>query len=236
MHFSRNRRRLLALSPGVLAACSATPDPAALALVNAPDTWHDLPIPGKTRSRYRAVTKEGRQAYEALADRSASMWRRHVQRPAAELGRVGFSWWVSGLLPEASVAQADREDAVARVIFGFDGDASRLSARTRALYELAQLLTGEAPPYATLMYVWESQAMPLETVIHNPRSDRIRKIVLDSGPAFLNQWRDHERDLRTDFERVFGEPPGDLRSVAFMTDADNTEGQARTWYGPVRWG
>ena len=45
---------------------------------------------------------------------------------------------------------------------------------------LAEALTGERPPYATLVYVWDATA-PVGTVIINPRSDRIRKIVVDSG-------------------------------------------------------
>jgi hypothetical protein len=102
------------------------------------------------------------------------------------------------------------------------------------MFELAELLTGEPPPFATLMYVWEGSA-PLESVIVNPRSDRIRKIVVDSGPAMLGRWRDHQRSIATDFERAYGEAPGALRSIALMTDSDNTGGSARTWYGPLHW-
>ena len=97
------------------------------------------------------------------------------------------------------------------------------------------MLTGEEPPYATLMYVWDTHA-PIDTLVTSPRTDRIRKWVLDSGPAELGRWRDHRRDLRADFVQAFGEAPGRLRSVALMTDADNTGGSARAWYGPLQWG
>ncbi len=226
MHTSRRTLMLGAL--GALQACSSTPPADAT-------QWHDLPLPGKARSRYRRVMKGDRWAFEAEAEGSASMWRQRVDLPAADLGEVQFSWWVDRLLPEADVADRDREDAVARVIFGFDGDRSRLSARTQAMFELAQLLTGEEPPYATLMYVWDTRA-PVDTLVTNPRSDRVRKWVLDSGPEQLGRWRDHRRSLGDDFVRAFGEPPGRLLSVALMTDADNTQGSARTWYGPIHWG
>jgi hypothetical protein len=225
------KRRLLLGSAALLTGC-VTP------LRPERDGWHDFPLPGKRRSQYRWVRKDGRDALEALADRSASLWKRRVQVPAEQLGAVEFSWRVDRLLSGASVQDVDSEDAVARVIFGFDGDQRRLSARTRAQFELASLLTGETPPYATLMYVWDSHrpALPLETVVTNPRSERIRKIVVDSGPEQLGRWREHRRDLRVDFERAFGEAPGELISVALMTDADNTGGRAQTWYGPVHWG
>ena len=117
-------------------------------------------------------------------------------------------------------------------MFAFGGDTSRLPMRTRALFELAEALTGERPPYATLMYVWDAQA-PVGSVIVNPRSDRIRKIVVDSGPAELRRWRQHRRNLAADFRLAFGEEPGALASIAVMTDSDNTRSRAASWYGPV---
>jgi hypothetical protein len=71
-------------------------------------------------------------------------------------------------------------------------------------------------------------------VIRNPRTERIRKLVVESGPHRLNQWLDYERDIRADYERVFGEKPGALRGIAIMSDSDNTKSHARAWYGPVR--
>ncbi len=189
-------------------------------------------LPGKAPTRYEWGAKEGRRALAAHAERSASLWRRRLQVPADRIGEVQFSWWVDHLIDGADTAQADRSDATARVLFGFAGDVSRLPARTRMMFELAEALTGEAPPYATLGYVWETQT-PLETMVVNPRTDRVRKIVVDSGPSQLGRWRDHRRDLRQDFRRAYGEDPGPLVSLALMTDADNTRSTARAWYGPV---
>ena len=196
------------------------------------DGWHQVPLPGKRLTRYAFARKDGRPAVHARAEGSASMWRRKVDVPPDRLGLVRWSWRVDRLNQEASVADVDREDAVARVIFAFDGDRSRLSARNRALFDLAQALTGEAPPYATLMYVWEAH-QPLGAVVAHPRSDRIRKWVVDSGPEHLGTWRVHQRDLSADFERAFGEKPGALVAIGKMTDADNTRARAEAWYGPI---
>ncbi len=57
--------------------------------------------------------------------------------------------------------------------------------------------------------------------------------MVESGPARLSQWLDYERDARVDDRKVFGEEPGKLIGVAIMTDSDNTQSQARAWYGPV---
>ncbi|MFN9746518.1 MAG: DUF3047 domain-containing protein [Betaproteobacteria bacterium] len=220
------RAPFIAASALLLAACASVP-PAAT-----DDRWHPVPLPGKAATRYEPAHKDGRPAVLAVSDRSASLWRRHVEPSQATPGEVSFSWWAQSLLEQASVADVDREDATARVVFGFGGDQTRLSARTRMSFDLAEALTGERPPYATLMYVWDATA-PVGSVIVNPRSDRIRKIVVDSGPEGLRRWRDHRRDLAADFRLAFGEEPGPLRSVALMTDSDNTRSRARTWYGEV---
>lgn len=228
------RRRLLELS-----ALSLTALAGGCAMPQGPhhgphgaSQWHEVPLPGKRPTRYHAAAKEGRRAWAAHADRSASMWRRRVEVDPSRLGDVRFSWWVQDLIANASVADVDREDAPARVLFGFSGDHARLPARARMMFDLAEALTGERPPFATLMYVWDAEAA-LESVIHNPRTDRIRKIVVDSGTAQLRRWRDHRRNLVRDYRLAFGEDPGRLISIALMTDADNTRSSATSWYGPV---
>lgn len=220
------RRRLAPALAIALLGC-ATPPPVA----DATD-WHPVAIPGKEFTRYEPAQKEGRSALQATSERSASMWRKRVDVAPALLGEVSFSWWVQDLVPGANVAEVDGADAPARVMFGFAGDVSTLPRRTRVMFELAQALTGEQPPYATLVYVWDARA-PVGTVIHNPRSDRVRKIVVDSGAGELRRWRDHRRNLREDFRRAFGEEPGPLVSIALMTDSDNTRSAARSWYGGV---
>jgi hypothetical protein len=234
MIFSQPRRRVLTglVALSALAGCSSVPPAERGQPTPAADAWQAVNLPGKTPTQYGWTYKEGRVAIGARADNSASMWRRKLAMPPERLGEVEFSWWVTAVIEGASVADADREDAPARVLFAFDGDNSKLSLRNRMMFDLAQALTGEAPPYATLMYVWDATA-PVGTVIPNPRTDRVRKIVVDSGPEHLRQWRDHRRDLAADFRLAFGEEPGPLRAIAVMTDSDNTHSTASAWYGPV---
>jgi len=101
------------------------------------------------------------------------------------------------------------------------------------LSELTHALTGQPMPYATLMYVWCNQR-PVGSVIQNPRTDRIRKVVVESGAGRLNQWINYERDIRADYEKAFGEPPRALIGIGIMTDSDNTRSHAQAWYGPIQ--
>jgi hypothetical protein len=83
------------------------------------------------------------------------------------------------------------------------------------------------------MYVWCNHR-PVDAVIENPLTDRIRKIVVESGSERLNQWLMYERNIRLDYENAFGEPPGALIGVGLMTDSDNTQSQVQAWYGAIQ--
>ena len=198
-----------------------------------PALWHHKVFPGKRSSDYRLVQLDGRSAMHAQAASSASMLRQTLQVVPQDLNRLRFSWKVPALIETADLASRELDDSPVRVVLAFDGDRSRFSMKDAMLSQLSHALTGEPMPYATLMYVWSNQGEE-GAVIHNPRTDRIRKIVLESGPGSLGQWRAYERDIRADFERAFGEAPGALTGIAIMTDSDNTRSVTQAWYGPVQ--
>lgn len=237
------RAAAIATSLGLLVSCASPPPQAvpspvpqlpasAQVYVLPSDGWRPYVLPGKQATRYTMTTKHGRAAVEARAQRSASMWRQAMPVSTTPWDTVRWSWWVDDVLAEADLADVDRTDAPVSLVLAFDGDKSRLTARARMLLDLARAMTGEEPPFATLVYTWSTDA-PAGTVIHNPRSDRIRKIVVDSGKTHLRQWREHERNVIEDYRRAFGETPGPLIGVALMTDTDNTRSVTRAWYGAV---
>jgi len=119
------------------------------------------------------------------------------------------------------------------VVLAFDGDRSLFSPRNAMLSEISRTMTVKPMPYPVLMYVC-SKELPVGTLSTNPRTDRIRKIVVESGPARLRQWLPYQRDVRADFEQAFGEAPGTLKSIGIMTDTDNTRGRTQAAYGEIR--
>ena len=196
------------------------------------DGWQHQVFPGKRRSEYRHAYKQGRDAVMVRAHASASMLRQRVRIEPAALGQLRFSWLVPSLVAQADIAQRDADDAPVRLVLVFEGDRLRFSAKDTALSDLSEALTGEPLPYATLMYDW-SNRHPEGSVVRNPRTSRIRKIVMETGEGRLNRWLDYERDVRADFVSAFGEPPGALLGIGIMTDTDNTQSRAQAWYGAL---
>jgi Protein of unknown function (DUF3047) len=197
--------------------------------------WQHFKLPGKTPSQFRVASGEGRKSVKVSAKSATSMLRYKLRLESKDLAAVKFSWKVPMLIQNADLAERDLDDAPVRLVLAFEGDRSKFSTRNAMLSELSNALTGEPMPYATLMYVWCNTRAP-GTVVNNPRTDRIRKLVVESGGKNLNQWMDYERDIRADFFKAFGEEPGALVGVALMTDTDNTRSDATAWYGPVSLG
>ena len=211
---------------------AATPWDEASVRSNAVTPWLHRSFPGKASNQFAYLKLDGRNAMGVKSSASASMLRKVVSIEPAQLDAVRFSWKVPALIADADMALRDKDDSPVRLVLAFDGDRSKLSARDRRLSELARALTGEDMPYATLMYVWCNKRDP-GSVVLNPRTDRIRKLVLESGPNKLNRWIDYERNILADYRQAFGEEPGRLIAVGIMTDTDNTKSSAQAWYGPV---
>jgi hypothetical protein len=189
--------------------------------------------PTKKRTVYDLVQLEGRTVLRARANASASGLQKALDLDPRQRPMLEWSWRVLGLIPGADVRDRFAEDSPVRVILAFDGDKSTLPVKDRMLFERARLLTGRELPYATLMYVWENQA-PVEAVIDNPHTDRVRKIVVASGADELGRWHQFRRDIVADYKRAFGGEPGRLIAVGVMTDTDNTGESAEAFYGDLR--
>jgi hypothetical protein len=249
-HRTGSLRWLAGLLAGLLTACAVAP-PAAPpdADVNASAwvqqtrlgpaggavVWTHQTFGDRKPTQYRPVTLAGRPAVHAHSAGGNSTLRAVLAPwPDQRAARLRFAWFVPRLNEQADLRDRDVDDAVARVILTFDGDRdARFAPRDHLLSELARLITGEPLPYATLMYVWDNR-YPAGTLISNPHSDRIRQLVVESGPGRLGQWVDIERDVAADFRHAFGEAPGPLHSVGVMSDANNTGATVDAWYGPVQ--
>jgi hypothetical protein len=223
------------------AACTSVPKTASTdspsepvsAVVAAPfEQWQHYPLPGKEATDFSLVQLDGRKVVAASANASASMLRQPLRLEPADLGKINFSWMVPQLIEQADMGVRQADDSPVRVVLAFDGDRSKFSMKNAMLSELSLTITGEPLPYATLMYVW-CNTRPPGTVIINPRTDRIRKLVVESGAKGLSRWLNYDRNIRADFEKAFGEQPGALVGIGIMTDTDNTKTQTRAWYGPL---
>jgi hypothetical protein len=58
-------------------------------------------------------------------------------------------------------------------------------------------------------------------------------VAVQSGPSHSGEWVTEERDIYSDYKRLFGEEPKKAGAIAIMTDTDNTGESAMAWYKDI---
>lgn len=186
----------------------------------------------KRSTAYRLVNEQGRTVVRARAESSASGLIHPLKLDPHSYPVLHWHWKVDELIPKADNTQKHLEDSPVRLVVSFDGDPGKLSMQDRIFADNARLLTGQQMPYATLMYIWENRA-PLDTVIDNRHTSRIKMIVAESGRDRLGKWQEVTRNIIEDYRRAFGEEPGRITAIGIMTDTDNTGDNVHAWYGDI---
>jgi hypothetical protein len=187
---------------------------------------------GKRPTEYRLVHTAAGTALEAYAERAGTGLYRRVRVDPRRQPVLEWSWRTETLIRGADLRIGSREDSAARLVVSFHGDPKKLDFEDRAKLHLAKAFAGEPLPYAMLLYVWSNQ-IPVGTTLPSPQIDRIRMVVVESGAARVGQWLRYRRNVFEDYRRAFGEDPGDIVAVGVLTDSDNMQQVARSYYGDI---
>jgi hypothetical protein len=160
------------------------------------------------------VRAEGRLAARLHSERTSFAMHRDVLVELREFPYLSWSWKVTKLPAGGDVREASRDDQAAQVYVIFP---RWPSPRTTS---------------DVLGYVWDSRA-PVGTRLKNPRADNVRIVVVESGPARLNEWRAYERNVATDYAAFFGRQPPRVGKLAVMVDSNDTRGEAEALFGDL---
>jgi hypothetical protein len=198
-----------------------------------PEGWHFYRIaPYKKNTIYRLENYQGRTVLAANSKISASGLAVKLRPRSAQNLWLQWEWKAVGAIPQADNADSQRDDAPLRLLVAFDGNKSKLSLKEKLTFEMANLISGQEMPYATVMYIWSGKNAP-NTVLNNAHTSRVKMIVVDSGWGNLGEWHKHERDLAADYKLAYGEAPGNVIGIALLTDTDNTKSEVRALYGDI---
>src|SRR5262249_37934813 len=142
------------------------------------------------------VRSDGRLATRLSTERASVAIHRDVVVELREFPYFSWSWKVTKL-PSGDVRDAARDDEGAQVYVIFPRWPSPRTASD------------------VLGYVWDAHA-PIGTRLKHPRAANVRIVVVESGRAFMNQWRSYERNVAADYAALFGRQPPRVGKVAVM--------------------
>jgi hypothetical protein len=187
----------------------------------------------KPLTEYELVRDGGMQVVHAKAESSASGLEQPVSVDLRDYPVAEWRWKVPRLIPGADNTQPAQADAPARVIFVFEGGRDRLPASEVLNYDLAKALTGNALPYATLMYIWEADRKEGEIITHY-NTTRVKMVIAGNSHRDLTHWHEARVNVLEDYRRAFGEEPPRVKSVGIMSDSDNTGSSIEAFFGDIR--
>ena len=195
--------------------------------------WYPWSLtPSKSQTSYTLQRYQGKTVIHADADSSASGLMVPLKPRSVDGHELVWEWKALGHIEDADNTQSHTDDAPLRIFLAFDGDKTKLSLKDQMAFELAQLISGQELPYATLMYIWSS-IHHNKQIIPNKYTSRLKMIIVDSGDEHIGTWRRHQRDIQEDFRNAFQEEPGKLIAVGIMTDTDNTKSLVKAIYGDI---
>ncbi|MEO8158096.1 MAG: DUF3047 domain-containing protein [Betaproteobacteria bacterium] len=198
-----------------------------------PPPWRLSLIPNAKRATQFALVADGDAiVLRALADASMASVLHPLKLDPKALPYISWRWKISNVLQKSDITSKAGDDFPARLYVLFDYDVGKLSLLQRAKMYLARKRYGGDVPAAALCYVWDGKA-PVGTSVWSPYTDRVRVIVVESGPTNVNTWREEQRDVVADFRAAFGEDPPAISGIALASDTDNTGESVTTFFGDV---
>ncbi len=165
---------------------------------------------------------DGKKVLRLQGDKS---WGSLVHPWTGAAGSIKFDWRLDIALSRSSFKTKTTEDAALKVCLSFDMPADSIPSAERAVFKLAQFVSRDKLPTATLCYVW-AQVEEVGSVHASPTTARVRYMVLDTGNAQLATWQTHQRNIAADFLKAFGTEATAVPSVTAIivgADSDNTQ-------------
>ena len=173
--------------------------------------WQTKSFKGETR--YAVDEKSGRRALFAVSQGAASGLYREIRVDLNKTPWLNWSWRVDQVLDGIDERSKTGDDYPARVYMVVSGGAAFWKTRS-------------------LVYVWSSH-QPIGATWHNAFTSNARVMALRSGLDDTGRWVSEKRNIRADFQQLFGEEIDAIDAVALMTDTDNSGQNAAAWYGDI---
>ncbi len=192
--------------------------------------WKPYGFDGIEKTQYSLINDNKKLVIKANSKNAASGLIYNIRFNPLDYPYIIWSWKLIDKLKESDGRKKSTDDYSLRVYINFDADIEALSYAEQFRLKLYRKLRGESAPLASLNYIWEKD-LPKESILPSPYTDRVQMLVLQNKHSKSGVWYTEKRNIVEDYMKAFGQPPGDVISIAIMSDSDNTEGHTQAYYG-----
>ena len=201
--------------------------------ITLPESWSPLTFGSiEEYTSYTLVDDDNTKVIKAESDESASGLTKKISFNPKEYPYLSWRWKVNKSIPGTDVTSKSGDDYAARIYVMFKYDLKDLPEDEQSSISWYKFFNGELPPLATLNYIWANK-MAIGNIISSPYTDRVKMVILKNKDSSLQEWHVEERNIYEDYKKAFGEEPKGVISIAIMTDTDNTNAMAETYFGDI---
>lgn len=187
--------------------------------------WQPLRFALFSRStHYRLAVPEGSagQALHASSRNTASGIMQIISIKPTSLPILSWRWRVDKFPTVRHEGTREGDDYAARLYILFSAQPVQQGASPVEVFTHAHAIN----------YLW-SRELPLNQHISSPFDNRSQMLVASSGDQAVGQWVKVSRNLVEDYRAIFKKEPPPIVGIAIMTDSDNSDSTAETWYGDI---
>ncbi|WP_432743201.1 DUF3047 domain-containing protein [Methylobacter sp. G7] len=176
------------------------------------DGWEHKSFKGETR--YRLQTLDGVAALKADSQAAASGLFKEQRIDLEQTPFLNWSWRIANRLTGLNEQSKTGDDYAARIYVVVKGGLAFWQTKA-------------------LNYVWAGNTAKDSVWPNAFAGDHAMMLALRGQEAALNVWHKEKRNVKADWQQLFGENIRAIDAVALMTDTDNNGGQVSAFYGDI---
>ena len=178
-----------------------------------PDGWKGQSW-GSPKFEFRIVTQAGRKVLQIKSNNDSSTISKEIKVDVKSLPILTWSWQAVTLPKGGDARKSATDDQAAQLYVTFPRFPSQVRSRI-------------------ISYIWDTTA-PEGAVFKSEKTGLVTYMVVRSGPAELGKWLTETRNVLEDYQKIYGEAPGEeVGAISISIDSNDTRSSAEAYFGEI---
>jgi hypothetical protein len=178
-----------------------------------PDGWKGQSW-GSPKYEFRIVTQGGRKVLHLKSNNDSSTISKEIKVDVKSHPILQWSWQAVTLPKGGDARKSATDDQAAQLYVTFPRFPQQVRSRV-------------------ISYIWDTTA-PAGAVFKSEKTGLVTYVVVRSGPADLGKWLTESRNVLEDYQKIYGEAPGEeVGAVSISIDSNDTRSTAESYFGEL---
>ena len=178
-----------------------------------PDGWKGQSW-GSPKYDFRVVTQADRKVLQVKSNNDSSTVTKELKVDVKSLPILTWSWQAVTLPKGGDARKSATDDQAAQLYVTFPRFPSQVRSRI-------------------ISYIWDTTA-PAGAVFKSEKTGLVTYVVVRSGPAELGKWLTESRNVLEDYQKIYGEAPGEeVGAISISIDSNDTRSTAEAFFGEI---